>query len=88
MTLPKVELITRAEWEQARMYSKSPIAKPLLEALAVGNGFKIPCTWNHSTKRRGRNCHGMTIFNHAAKRMGIKVNQRCKDKMLYIWREA
>ena len=87
MTLPKVELITRAEWEQVQMFSKSPIAKPLLVALAVGNGFKIPCTWNHNPGKR-QNCHGMSIFNHAAKKMGIKVNQRCKDKMLYIWREA
>ena len=87
MTTLKAEPITKAEWESVAWKGTVSVTLPLLSGLSVGAGFKIPCTWKHGMGK-ARACSGTTLFTHASKRYGIKIFTRCKDKVLYVWREA
>ena len=69
----------------------SPLMGPHLcaEAQAVlslepGTGLKVPCRWRH--RGGGRNCGGLSVLGGAAHRHGFRVECRCTDGWLYVFR--
>ena len=80
-----MEAITQEEFNNLAPAPRD--GKPLGNATArlkIGQGFKTPCTWNHT----GRTCNGAAVCHMRAKRTGFHVRTRCIDKILYIFREA
>lgn len=69
-------------WE--RRTTKATPEGRALRALGVGKGFKAACRWKHY----GSSCGGGRVMNHTAKRANIVVRTRCRNRVLYVLRDA
>lgn len=83
-----IEPITREEWEALiRRGSRERSAESTaLIAAPVGSGLKMPCRWKHFGKTKV--CSGASMLLHVARRHSFIVRTRCRDGMLYVWKEA
>ena len=60
----------------------SPESKAVVD-LGEGHGLKFPCRWSHSKKS---SCSGASIMYAVARRYGFRVQTRCIEGFLYIFR--
>lgn len=80
--------ITEAEFRAAgggRHVPRHSEESSAIRALAVGEGFKVPCHWRHNSTG---SCGGVSIAHSVAKKHSMKVQTRCKDGVLYVFRVA
>jgi hypothetical protein len=64
----------------------SPIGQAIRK-LEVGQGFSIPCEWNHNLEVR-RGCPGTMKIHSINQRlaMGLRLRTKCTDGIFYVLR--
>ena len=85
MTENTITPITKAEFQAvSSLRGKYTAETVALLALPFDQGFKLKCHWKHY----GRSCGGLIRFHMIAHRHHFVLHARCKDGILYLWKDA
>lgn len=79
-----IEPLSQEEFD-ATPGSRSPRSAETqaVETLAPLEGIKLPCRWEHWKHQ----CYGLTILRRVARKAGFKIATRCREGIVYIFRD-
>ena len=78
-----IEPITKAEFGAVPTPKRLLPESVAVQALAVEEGVKFPCKWEHA---KGQRCASHSTFAWVGRRNHMKFLVRCYNKVVYVWR--